>query len=174
MPLPSGHDADGQPKRDDRDRVVCRIRKHDIEEFRAVVDKFGAWTQDLAATAQAAINDAKRPLLAAAENTAAANGDGQAAAVSGVPGDPDTDLTWHGHSLSAAAFKGNHQDALEAAGIRTLGELQEKMNRHGAFWSKELKINGRFRDPIEDCFNRYLTGLQKAARKAAKEAAAAS
>lgn len=63
---------------------------------------------------------------------------------------------WKDHSLAAAAIKDNHIDALESAGVRTLGDLQAKMNQHGQFWAKELGINGRYRVPIEDDFNRYL------------------
>jgi hypothetical protein len=56
-------DTDGQPKHDDRDRLVCRIRKHDVEEFREIVDRHGLWTSELEAIAKAAIADARRPLL---------------------------------------------------------------------------------------------------------------
>lgn len=56
-------DDDGQPKKDDRGRFVCRIRKHDTEEFRIVVERHGLWTADLEEIARAAINDADRPLL---------------------------------------------------------------------------------------------------------------
>jgi hypothetical protein len=156
------YDSDGNPKRDDRDRIVCRTRKHDLEEFRAVVEEYGCYTRDLAAVAQAAINDANRPLLA----EAAKNGQ----AVAAAPGDPDVDDSWKKLSLAAAAFKANHQDAMEAAGLQTLGDLQGKMNQHGQFWTREIGMTGRFRIAIEDCFNRYLNGIQKAAKKAAKDA----
>lgn len=56
-------DTSGEPKKDDRGRVVTRIKKHDIEEFRSVVDKYGL-SDDMSKLAQAAIADAQRPLLA--------------------------------------------------------------------------------------------------------------
>ena len=59
-------DSNGNPKKDDRDRLVCRTRKHDFAEFRSVVKKYG-WQDDLSKLAQANINDSKRPLLVEAE-----------------------------------------------------------------------------------------------------------
>lgn len=166
------YDSDGEPKRDDLGRQVMRIRKHDIEEFRAVVERFGTWTQDLAAIAQAGINDSKRPLLAEAEKAdGQANGAASSTpAAAKAPGDPDVDLSWRKLSLAAAAFKANHLDALEAAGMRCLGDLQDAMNKHGGFWPKDTGVSGRFKESIEDCFNAYLRGLQKAAARAAAEA----
>ena len=58
-------DADGEAQRDDRGRLVCRIRKHDIEEFKDIVQRHGLYTDDLAEIAKAAIADSQRPLLAA-------------------------------------------------------------------------------------------------------------
>lgn len=63
-------DSNGDPKKDDRGRLVCRTRKHDFAEFRSVVEKYG-WQDDLSKLAQAGINDASRPLLAEAEKKAA-------------------------------------------------------------------------------------------------------
>jgi Putative phage metallopeptidase len=37
----------GEWKRDERDRLRYRIRKHDVEEFHAVVARFGLWKRDL-------------------------------------------------------------------------------------------------------------------------------
>jgi len=63
-------DTNGQPKHDDRGRIVCRIRKHDIEDFRDVVEIYG-WKEDLQDLAEKGIQDAQRPLLAEAEKKAA-------------------------------------------------------------------------------------------------------
>jgi len=63
-------DSNGQPKRDDRGRLICRIRKHDIEDFRDVVEIYG-WKEDLQDLAERGIADASRPLLAEAEKKAA-------------------------------------------------------------------------------------------------------
>lgn len=59
-------DTNGQPKRDDRGRLVTRIRKHDIQDFRDVVEIYG-WEEDLNELAERGIADAQRPLLAEAE-----------------------------------------------------------------------------------------------------------
>lgn len=165
------YDADGNPKYDDRDRLCCRIRKHDCEEFRVVVERHGLWTSDLAELARAAINDSKRPLLAEAERAANSNGAAKADAKSDAkdPGDPDTDDSWRKLSLAVAAFRSNHQDALEAAGMRTLGDLQDAMNKGGQLWATNSGVNGRFRVAVEDCFNTYLSQLKKVAAKVAKE-----
>jgi len=56
-------DSNGEPKRDDRGRLVCRIRKHDFADFRSVIKKYG-WQDDLSELAKAGIADTERPLLA--------------------------------------------------------------------------------------------------------------
>ena len=57
-------DEDGEPKVDEDGRIVYRIRKHDVEEFREVVERHGLYTDDLQEFAQAGIKDSERPLLA--------------------------------------------------------------------------------------------------------------
>lgn len=52
----------GEDKLDDRGRLVCRVRKHDVEDFREVVKQFG-WQEDLSQIAQQRNADASRPLL---------------------------------------------------------------------------------------------------------------
>lgn len=42
-------DKAGEPKKDALGRIIYRVRKHDIEEFRAVVSRFGLWKADLQA-----------------------------------------------------------------------------------------------------------------------------
>ena len=41
------HDDKGEPLRDEHDRIVYRIRRHDIEEFTAIVHRYGAYKSDL-------------------------------------------------------------------------------------------------------------------------------
>lgn len=48
------HDDEGNPKRDEKDRLVTRLRRHDIEEFREVVERHGLYKADLEAFAEAA------------------------------------------------------------------------------------------------------------------------
>lgn len=40
-------DKDGEPVHDERGRLVYRIRKHDIEEFGAIVARYGCYKRDL-------------------------------------------------------------------------------------------------------------------------------
>jgi hypothetical protein len=56
-------DGNGEPKRNDRGRLICRIRKHDFADFRSVISKYG-WQDNLSELAKAGIADAERPLLA--------------------------------------------------------------------------------------------------------------
>lgn len=55
-------DANDDQKRDTKGRLITRGKKHDIQEFRSVVEKYG-WDEDLSDLAVAGIEDAKRPLL---------------------------------------------------------------------------------------------------------------
>lgn len=41
------YDEHGEPKVDDRGRVIYRVRKHDIEEFRDIVARYGCYKYDL-------------------------------------------------------------------------------------------------------------------------------
>lgn len=49
------HDADGEVVLDEKGRPMYRIRKHDIEEFRHIVQRHGCWKSDLAAFVQEAL-----------------------------------------------------------------------------------------------------------------------
>src|SRR3990167_482024 len=40
-------DKNGEPKNDERGRVVYRMRKHDLEEFACIVDRYGCYKHDL-------------------------------------------------------------------------------------------------------------------------------
>jgi len=82
---------------------------------------------------------------------------------------PTLDDKWKRLPLSAAAISEKHVDKLEVAGVHLLGELQEKMNRHGQFWGKELGI-ARQRVAIEDEFNRYLMEITPKVEKPATAA----
>ncbi len=165
------YDSDGEPKRDDRNRLVCRIRKHDVEEFRDVVQRHGLYTADLAEIAKAAINDAQRPLLKAAE-AKEADGNGKAESngqAKKKPKDIDAGVGLLGDvwakNCAVIGLSEKQCDALEQAGINTLKELQDQMNKHGQFWAKNNGVNGRMRVPIEDAFNDYITRFAAAKGK---------
>jgi hypothetical protein len=55
-------DDDGE-KRDERGRKVWRSRKHDIEEFYAIVNRHGCYKRDLELFAEALLKKRKTPLL---------------------------------------------------------------------------------------------------------------
>jgi hypothetical protein len=56
-------DENGEDKHDEKGRLVTRIRKHNIEDFREVVEKFG-WKEDLAGLVKEQMADRDQPLLA--------------------------------------------------------------------------------------------------------------
>lgn len=56
-------DEDGESIFDDRGRPTYRIRKHDIEEFSAIVARHGCYKSDLEAFAQALASAPKGPML---------------------------------------------------------------------------------------------------------------
>jgi hypothetical protein len=58
----------GSPKIDVRGRKVWRIRKHDIEEFQAIVSRHGCYKRDLERFAEVLINRKSNPLFARASD----------------------------------------------------------------------------------------------------------
>lgn len=57
-------DEDGEPVVNAAGRTIYRIRKHDLEEFQAIVERYGCWKGDIAEFAKAALDKKKLPLLA--------------------------------------------------------------------------------------------------------------
>lgn len=55
------YDDKGEPKRDARDRIVYRVRKHDIEEFADIVARHGCYKADLETFAAALRRGAYEP-----------------------------------------------------------------------------------------------------------------
>jgi hypothetical protein len=51
---------EGHQKRDERKRRCWRIRHHDIEEFKSVVEHHGVWKKDLEAFAEALLKKRRR------------------------------------------------------------------------------------------------------------------
>lgn len=56
-------DSDGEPVVNAVGRTVYRIRKHDLEEFQAIVERYGCWKADIAEFAKAALEKRRLPLL---------------------------------------------------------------------------------------------------------------
>lgn len=142
------YDSDGEAKLDDRGRLVCRIKKHDVEEFRAVTERHGLWTADLSSLAQSAINDQQRPLLARMEGKEKAKGekgkgsddkigDKTAAKTDAKPTKPAKDA-WRKAPLADANITGRLAKKFAEAKITTLGQLSDLMNEHGDWWPREV------------------------------------
>lgn len=53
----------GEPKYDERGRNVWRVRKHDIEEFAAIVERHGCYKRDLEKFAEALLRKHETPVL---------------------------------------------------------------------------------------------------------------
>lgn len=146
-------DRDGNQKRDTKERLCWRCRKHPIQEFPEIVDRYGV---DAALRRnEAALEAADRatmPLFANQKDEAAEpkSDNGKVAAKA----DPDA---WQKKPISALVLSDKAADALEEAGIKTLGELSAAMIRGGEWWAKNNKIHGRFRQPIEEAINAYLS-----------------
>jgi hypothetical protein len=47
------HDVHGEPVEDERGRKVWRVRKHDLEEFSCIAERYGVWKRDLETFARA-------------------------------------------------------------------------------------------------------------------------
>jgi hypothetical protein len=56
-------DEKGEPKLDERGRQVFRMRKHDVEEFRAVVERHGCYKADLEEFVRAVRRKKAEPLF---------------------------------------------------------------------------------------------------------------
>lgn len=58
-------DKNQEPKEDERGRKLWRLRKHDIQEFSQIVDRYGCYTKDLGAFAKAMQRGKQRNLFSA-------------------------------------------------------------------------------------------------------------
>lgn len=148
-------DSNGEPKYNDRDRLCCRVKKHDCEEFKCIVERHGLWTQDLADIATAAINDAKRPLLPPADNASDSNGKPATEAAS-----PAVWRDWSVNVLGDYGLPAGKVKLLHEAGLTTMGKLMDRMNKAGAedFWWKDIK---GFGETGYDAMINAIMGLRK-------------
>ena len=65
-------DPNGEPKEDAKGRKIYRMRKHDIEEFAAVVRRHGMWKADLSVFAEAMAAGPQTDLFARGKKPAGA------------------------------------------------------------------------------------------------------
>lgn len=54
------HDDRGEPTYDERGRIVYRVRKHDLEEFAEIAERYGCWKKDLEAFAAALVRSRQK------------------------------------------------------------------------------------------------------------------
>jgi len=137
------YDSDGEPKHDEQGRIVCRIRKHDIEEFVDVVNRHGLYTRDLAAFARKSINDAERPILQAEQK---ADGGGEGKSAKSLETMLIETLQVHSMKITNRQIK-----SLSDAGYDTVGKLVAHMQDQGEWWHREVKGIGKdSKVPIEE------------------------
>jgi len=129
-------DRDGNQKLDAKERRCWRLRKHPIQEFPEILERYGVEEcLGLNATALQAVEDADRPLLKAAEQAA---GDFRARPVEALA-EANPKIT------TAQIAK------LHLAGLDTLGELAGLMEREATWWHKAVPGIGKdTAAPIED------------------------
>jgi hypothetical protein len=76
-----------------------------------------------------------------------------------------TDGNWKSILVTEAGFNAKQADALTGASIKTLGDLQAKIEQHGTFWPKEIGVHGRHQQAIEDRLNQVVTMAAQSAEE---------
>jgi len=100
-----------------------------------------------------AIEARRQPLLNQAKKDGAASEPKPA----DTPGDPEPGIGWRSTRIDKSGlFSEKAAEALELAGIRTLGGLQEAMQVGNEFWAKNSGVHGRFREQIEQTFSAFV------------------
>lgn len=143
-------DRDGKQKFDQKDRPCWRLRKHPICEFPEILERYGVdHVLGFATRALEAMEAAKRPLFRPDSSDPA---EWRNAPVDG--------LTEGGAKISP-----RHLDALRAAGIKTLGQLADRMDLDldGTWWHRNIKGIGReIGQVIADALGEIRCGSQAA------------
>lgn len=103
-------DKNGETKIDEKDRVVYRIRKPDVVEFKDVVARWGLWTHELEELAKAAEESKDRPMLNSFNEPARHTTNGKH-----HPGETST--------TTPAGVAAHDPDAKKAAQIRERAEI---------------------------------------------------
>jgi len=135
-------DSNGEPKFNEDGRLVCRIRKHDIEEFQDVVARHGCYTHDLAEFANKSIKDSERPLLAKKPDDDDAEKE--------IPPDLEN-LGIEALQLHSKKITDKQITMLENAGFDTVGKLISHMRDQNEWWHREIKGLGKnTKTPIEE------------------------
>lgn len=145
-------DSDGETKRDELGRILYRTRRHDIEEFHAVVRRHGIHKANIEAFAQSTAEAATHPLLPSATEREAAR---RTPAISDGDAVRAAPTSWRAIRLSDPApigpgINGRASRALIEAGIVTVGDLHERQER-GDHWAADIRgLGPAGREEIED------------------------
>jgi hypothetical protein len=137
--------------RDERDRIVYRIKKEDVREFAAVIRRFGLYTHSLQQFAKA-IEEA--PLFKDLPDPPPTKAPEKNPNEQDVPNEPDAesngkvnghahanvDETWRAIPIGEAlqGLGSRIYKVFEDAEINTLGDLTDYQAKKGDFWVKDL------------------------------------
>ena len=115
--------------------------------------------RDLAKTRDRWAEEAKRQPLFANQNKEKKSADkpNEAKPEAARPGDDESYKT-QPLAVLKPRLSEKAWDALDATGIKTLGDMQAKMNEGGQFWPKNLGVHGRHKEDIEKAYNDFLMG----------------
>ena len=131
----------GDPILDERNRRVYRIKKHDIEEFKGVVERHGLYKHDLEEFAQTCIQAPLYKAEADADEAAKPKAKPPESS-NGTPKKPAAkdDESWRtvpiGEALQGLGSRA--YAAFEEKKISTLGDFTDFQAKHGEWWAKEL------------------------------------
>lgn len=130
-------DRDGNQKLDARERLCWRCRKHPIQEFPEIIERYGVEVAlRMNITALEAAEKATMPLFAGESS-----GNGKAGSDC-----PIEALQLHNKKITNRQIQ-----ALTDAGFDTVGKLVQHMREHGEWWPKAVRGIGKdTRGPIED------------------------
>jgi len=139
-------DANGDQKRDSKGRWLWRLARHPITAFHEEIKRYGV-DRVLGHNAEVvkAIEEAERPLLAAAEKAEAE----KTAMV-------QTSADWRKLPITKTLTLTESIVAkCGAKDILTLGDFQQFQAKHGEFWAKELGLKGNQKEAVTAAFDRF-------------------
>lgn len=153
-------DANGEQKRDSKDRLLWRTRRHPITAFPEEIDRYGIERVIGRTDAmRAAIDKAEMPLFAGQKDGEAT---GENAKGNGTPANLDASpieaLQLHSEKISD-----RHIQLLENAGFDRVGKLARHMDQAGTWWTRDIAgIGPETGQPIADAVAAFRAGKKVA------------
>lgn len=145
-------DSDGEVKKDERGRVCWRLRKHDVEEFTAIIERRGLYKPDLERFAAAVVGQSSHPLFADQE------GGPEPPKVTAEGGEVwrslpiDELLKLVNRPQAAKALREN----CEQLGLATIGRFSDWMAMQGDYWHRNLEgIGDSAADSIDNAWSQF-------------------